>query len=267
MGTIWGEMGKWISEPTAEAIKAQAVVARTYYLYHLKKMGVDYHFPSDESFQVFQFSTDYPTNVSEAVKKTEGEILTYMNQPILALYSSDCGGMPAQISEVWGESSSGYYRAIWDGPGYQNEFCKLDTKHFWHISLSCKEIRQLMITRWNLQSDETIVDLLINSRSASGRVNSLTIKTQRKEYTLNKEDIRFFFAGRKSERGLPSRLFGIYRQYHELKLERIDFLGVGMGHGVGMCQKGALRMSSLGYSYREILEHYYPLAQIIKMKP
>ena len=91
-------------------------------------------------------------------------------------------------------------------------------------------------------------------RSDNGRVYSMTFSGESGSYTVEKEDVRTFFSGT-SEGTLQSRVFDISFEYGNEFVLHID--GKGWGHGLGLSQYGAKAMSEAGYTYDEILKHYY----------
>ena len=102
------------------------------------------------------------------------------------------------------------------------------------------------------------MDLNAIERGSSGRVTKLEIKTDKlnKSVVLVKDDIRRVFSF------LPSNLFTINKLSDDLWL----FRGGGFGHGVGLSQSGAIEMAKLGFSYEEILNHYYRDAKLKKIE-
>ena len=96
-------------------------------------------------------------------------------------------------------------------------------------------------------------------RGSSGRVEKVLVKGSDREITVSGDRIRSRLGG------LRSNLFIVIPKYlPDGTVDSFLFAGAGWGHGVGMCQSGAAGMAALGFSAEEILNHYYPLAEIIK---
>ena len=219
-----------------EALKAQAVAARTYAL----KKGLDERLTTDSTKDQAWLSKkellirwgviNYFLNwfkISSAVEETEGIVAMYNDELIEALYHSSAGDYTASAKEVWGNDipylqsvKSDYER---DSPYYQfednysqNQFC---------YRLGCES---------KLQSVEII------KRSRSGRVLKLKVSDK-------------LFSGREFRRrlGLKSTKFKI------ILGSSIKIITSGYGHGVGMSQYGANGMAKRGFDFEEILKHYY----------
>jgi len=226
-----------------EALKAQAVVSRTYAIYNREHMrGRGYHITSSIRDQLYR-ETEADPLVSRAVKETEGEILLYNNRPIKAYYHSICMGKTEVPEEVWGDSY----------PYLVSVDCNAkDTPYdSWYRRVSLEDLEDLVGVRG-------IGDIRISSYTVTGRVKTLEIMTvDHSSITLRATDLRRLLGYRR----LPSTDFSL----------RIDdggvvFEGRGWGHGVGLCQWGAKRMAEEGKTYREILEHFYPGTTLRRMR-
>lgn len=123
MGVLAGEIpGSW----PMEALKAQAIAARTFALYkqdQAKKRGQSYDIENTASSQMYIGSRLVNQNIRQAVMETEGEILTYRDEPIMAVFHSNCGGETTSAVDVWGQDQP-YLRPVScsfgnHGPHYQ----------------------------------------------------------------------------------------------------------------------------------------------------
>jgi stage II sporulation protein D len=223
-----------------EALKAQAVIARTYAVY--KKMaetdhGAIFHLTSSVLHQVYKGNNSH-FKVTYAVRSTEGEILTYNGKPIEALYHSTCGGRTENPEEVFGKKIP-YLRSV-------ESRCDLSPYWVWERKIPISEIEKAL----NLNGIKVIK---IKNRTSTGRAKEIMIKTDEKETVIKATDLRRLLGWSR----LPSTLF-------ELKDngDYIIFEGKGYGHGVGLCQWSALQMASEGKTYREILSFFYPGTEI-----
>jgi stage II sporulation protein D len=104
-----------------------------------------------------------------------------------------------------------------------------------------------------------LIDVRVLERSASGRVRQLEIVTSTGSFVAEGDRIRrVVMLDLSRGRILPSTLFDVEKEMSGSRVGLVSFVGGGNGHGVGMCQSGALAMARRGYSYPMILQHYYP---------
>ncbi len=217
-----------------EALKAQAVVSRTYAVYQ-KRMNGDslYHIASSVLHQVYK-GNNPDVRIAYAVAKTSGEILTYNGRPIEAFYHSTCGGKTENPEEVFGKSYP-YLKSI-------ESSCDLSPYSAWERRIQLSEIeRALKISG--------IKEITIKSYTSSNRVKQLAVKTSFGTTAINATEIRKALGWKT----LPSTNFTISKNGNS-----IIFAGKGYGHGIGLCQWSALKMAHEGKNYKEILSFFYP---------
>lgn len=241
VGVVAAEMPASFS---IEALKAQAVVARTY---ALKKVSNGEKLTDTVSTQAYidiaQMKTKWGSDFSKyynkivsAVSETKGQTITYQGKYINAVYHSTSNGYTEDAINVWGESYP-YLKSVessWDKAVSSYE--RTITKDFQNL---------LDIT--GLQADDSL-EIKILSRNASGRVESVRVGDN--VYT----GIEF-----RNLLGLRSADFDI-----EIVDDNIEITTRGYGHGVGMSQYGANEMAKAGYNYNQIIKHYYMGVQIQK---
>ena len=144
-----------------------------------------------------------------------------------------------------------------------NNFLDFDKDHFygsnhslfrWNKKISSIQIKEKLIKNKLINIDENVLDVIAIERGLSGRVTKLEIQTNKsnKSIVLVKDDIRRVL------NFLPSNLFTINKLSDDLWF----FKGGGFGHGVGLSQAGAIEMAKLGFSYEQILNHYYRDAKL-----
>lgn len=241
IGVVGSEMPALFN---SEALKAQSVAARTY---ALKKTSMGATLTATTSDQVYKTNDQlkamwgnsydtYYNKVKNAVLATKGEVMTYNGNYIDALYFSTSNGRTEDPIYVWSYTQP-YLKSVdskWDiGTTFFNA-----TK-----TISKSEISSKLGV--NLTS---ISEITINSLTTGGRVNSVTIAG--KEFTG--VQIRTLL-------GLRSADFTVSESGNN-----IVFTTKGWGHGVGMSQYGANGMAKAGYSYSQILKHYYTGISIVK---
>ncbi len=223
-----------------EALKAQAVVARTYALWQ-KDKHLDQYYDMENGVmdQVYKGVDSENNRGWEAVNATRGQIITYDGKPILAMYHSICGGETENSEDAIGYKYP-YLRAV------KCSFCRIAPHFFWTYDLRMSTLADRMIARgYNLSAVE---GFSIVKRSRTQRVMTARIVTNHGIIDLDGVTLRSIVGYDK----LRSTLFWI-----QVRDNTIFFHGRGFGHGVGMCQWGADGMAKKGYTYRQIIHYYY----------
>lgn len=257
-GVLPAEMGIR-DENEYEALKAQAVAARTYALKKAIGRGGMGFLKATISDQVYLgYDSEYPL-ADKAIEETAGEVLKYDGELIDAYFFAVCGGKTESIDQVWGGDPLQYSKSTDD-----SDYCAWAKSYFWEDEFP-RELAQRRLERYfrgtsGLGLRGKLEDIKVLTRTSSGRVNLLKIYTSKKQYELQGDKIRWAF--RKSSdysKILPSTLFDIDEKFNKFgELESIKFVGRGNGHGIGMCQCGAIGRARRGQNYREILNIYYP---------
>ncbi|MBN2160282.1 MAG: SpoIID/LytB domain-containing protein [Spirochaetes bacterium] len=233
-----------------EALKAQAIAARTYAYYHLLKAGkVEslYDLDATTSFQVYRGMSEEKQRTSEAVAATAGEIIVYENKPILSFFHSTCGGKTADDKYVWKGNNLPYLKGVSCG------FCSDSTKYSWETRLSLAEIRK------GLQHKYPGIGAIrsINFKKRQGRVTLVSIRHSKGRIAVPGNTFRLFFP--------DDKIRSLYFSSKKIR-NGIVLSGHGWGHGVGMCQWGARGMAKEGYGYKKILLHYYTNVNISSIR-
>jgi stage II sporulation protein D len=266
-GVVPLEIG-FIGEPEMEAIKAQAVAARTYSISHLEQYPKEpYDLNADVSDQVYRGVDVENDLVSRAVDATRGVVMKFHDELINAYYHSTCGGSTDDIDEVWDRKAEPYLRAVPD-----SGFCDWSKYSEWRESYSVRQIalrleEYLSAERGKVIRIERVDDMEITGFTAGGRVANMVVTTDRGTFNFGKDKIRWVFTRSSNpELILQSAKFKIRKQTDSKgRLTRIDFVGAGYGHGVGMCQTGAIGMSRAGREYETILKHYYLHVDLVRL--
>ncbi|WP_035984234.1 SpoIID/LytB domain-containing protein [Leptolyngbya sp. KIOST-1] len=282
-GVVPHEIGAGAPVP---AIQAQAVLARTYALRNLRRFAIDnYELCADTQCQVYRGLTGTATVTDQAIIATQGQVLTYENELIDALYSSTTGGVTAAFSDVWDGPDRPYLRPVvdsvyglWNLSQYPlnseesfRRFIAID-KGFnedtwqlfrWRNEGSLSEIETdlkgyLGRRQHPLAGFNRVKSLRVTERANSGRVQIVDVETDLGVVQLRKDEIVRVLRPPRSllfylepihsagANGAPGQLTG-YR-----------FVGGGWGHAVGLSQAGSYRLGNLGWSYQRILQFYYP---------
>jgi len=256
-GVVPCEIGG-INKALMAAAMAQAVAARSYACAHLGQhsdMGFDLFATVQD--QVYGGISAEEELISKAVDKTRGQILVYQNRPIEAKYHSTCGGRTADFSDAWPGEGPPYLRSVICG------FCQPSPHYEWKKVWLKKDFFANFRSRLArigiyLDKDEYIRDLRLFKNRQSQRVAKISVQTDRGEYDISAYNIRTAFGDYRDPGGL------LKSNWFEFKVrgDTLTILGRGFGHGVGMCQWGALEMARKGFKYQKILRLYYPGTKI-----
>ncbi len=232
------EMGsKW----PIEALKAQAVLARTYAMYRKScRCAVDYDLCATVNSQVFTGGAKEKEGPSIAARETAGEILTYGGAPIEAVYHSTCGGTTEDACNVW-DTKYPYLKSR------VCNYCKDSPYDTWKKRIAIPELDESLIQAGYMINGLKSIKVL--ERSVSKRILKLRLIGQSGSVVMKGADFRKAVGYSK----LPSTAFEAHREG-----DNFVFIGKGSGHGVGLCQFGAKGMAEAGKNYQEILQYYYP---------
>jgi stage II sporulation protein D len=239
-----------------EALKAQAVAARTYaYDRIIKGMGMEnsdklYHLESSEKDQVSGTFHDITEKTLVASKATEGEILVGPTGKIApAFFHSKCGGKTLRPDQVWGGVEEGY-RSV------NCTFCRRTGMKDWNVRIKGQKLTgmvdQVLKRYYADQASGTGLRLMPDSLENS----ELRLYVGDRLHIIKKAYLRNL-TGREF---LPSNNFVMSSRNGEIHVE-----GQGYGHGVGLCQLGALELAKRGYDYKQILSFYFPRHKMRKI--
>lgn len=234
----------------AEALKAQAVAARTYALFRkLQTEGHAYDVTSDVSSQVYGGQDKENPLTTQAVRATEGQVLLRSGKLFPAFFHSTCGGHTSAAETVW---------RILPNPalmGTTCDFCRGSKHYEWKESFSAQAIEEAL-TRHGVPVKK-IQRLDFRDRDASGRYAAVEVHHAGGRERISSNDFRIWLD--------PFRFKSTLIDSVTPSSGGFEFRGKGWGHGVGMCQYGARQLASLGYNYRQILAYYFPGAEVRKV--
>jgi stage II sporulation protein D len=246
------------------AVQAQAVAARTYAYKHLTNTRAFDMYATVQDQVYGGVDAEKPQSDS-AITTTADVVVLYNGQPITTPYHSTCGGSTAGVSEVWyDQPDQPYLRPVSDRiPGTNNFYCDPSPRFSWTQSYDAAGLRAVMekylasYTKAPKNGVGKITDIREQGRTASGRMAALTVQTETGSYTLRGNDIRFVLRDPKGAI-LNSTFFSFTKETSGGEVSRFTVNGRGYGHGIGMCQWGAIGRARAGQNYRTILETYYP---------
>jgi stage II sporulation protein D len=278
-----------------DLLKAQTVAARSTILATMGKHHYDehYHVCSDDHCQCYHGTENISKYSIKAATTTHGQVLVHNDKICDARYAKICGGITEDFQNVWDHQEIGYLQSVCDGrqplePALDNEeevrkfidgfpdvYCNTrkyqiksslpyNSKELfrWRLSYSRDQLEQII--REKLDTDfGQLIDLVEGQRGKSGRLIYLDIVGSKRTCRIGKElQIRRVL----SKSYLYSACFYIERERDGTGvIAQFHFHGAGWGHGVGLCQVGATVMAQLGFSYQDILQHYYRNTQLKKI--
>jgi stage II sporulation protein D len=263
LGVVPRELGSRAASDSAAA-QAQAVAARSYAYVHLSPRDA-YDVTDGTSDQVYGGVVAENRFASAAVRATRGLVLEYDGRVVNAPYHSTCGGSTAAASEVWNAGDAPYLKSVSDRiPGTDRYYCDISPRFAWKETLSAKSVNAA-IARYLAAYTKvpggvpgTVTNVQVASRTASGRVGTLLIETDRGRYELHGNDTRYVLRGAGGAL-LGSTDFSVNADRgRDGMLESLTIDGHGFGHGIGMCQWGAIGRARAGQSFQTILATYYP---------
>jgi len=274
LGVVPGEIGG-LTPDLVEAGRAQAIAARSYTLFYRGRRaseGFDLYGTVED--QVYGPVESERPLATECVEQTRGRVALYDGMPIRANYCSTCGGISAEVWEAWPAAALPYLVSARDRTDGQ-DLCAGSTQYRWRERWTASEFlfdierygpaQGLAIPSGGLG---TLVDVRVESRSRSGRVWRLLVRTSRAEVGIPAYAVRATLRrGGAPGSILRSDLFKIDVRRDRATGRALEVVasGAGAGHGVGLCQTGALGMARGGAKADRILEHYYPGVRLTRL--
>jgi len=253
-GVVPHEIGR-LKRDGFEASKAQAVAARTYTYSHMnsrKSQGFDVY--ADTRDQVYNGSDGEDSLTNEAIQATKDLVIKYNGNLIEAYYHSTCGGK-TETPEVWGQESKPYLVSVSDSADGK-AFCEPSRYIKWEEKFDKAEIADIFQKNAaNAKADKIfsfskVEQIFITEKFSSERVKKLVVFTDNGSFEVSGDRVRQLFA--RNGKSLPSSMFTVSQNKNDWTLN-----GSGFGHGIGMCQYGAMARARAGQTFEEILKAYY----------
>ena len=260
------------------AVEAQAVAARSYTYIHMSEAG-DRSFDMYGSIQDQAYGgVDAEKPMSDAaVASTRDMVIKFAGRIISTPYHSTCGGRTASTSEVWWrQTDQPYLRPVSDQiPGTSSYYCDPSPRFKWTATFNQAQLRESLEKYLGTVTAASeppvnppastprtplgrITGLRVEGRTASDRVSAVSIQTERGNYVIRGNDIRFVL--RPPSGGLLGSTYFTAETTSDGAgaIGSLVIRGGGYGHGIGMCQWGAIGRARAGQDYRTILTTYYP---------
>lgn len=233
---------------TGDILKVQAVVSRTYAYYLMLQNNSLYHIKNTNFHQKYDGHHNY-TELKKAVAKTKGEIITYKNKPILAMFDACCGGI--NTSKM---STLDYRQAPYLSRKSVCNYCSKYYLYSWQVNFNVEHflsrLKKNIDLAKKLVGAKKFLGVKITKQDKAGIVKRVKLIFSNKEITLNATQ---FWENLKDK--VISLNFTI--KYDNVK-NKIIINGHGYGHQTGLCQRGAFELSNRGWDYKSIIKFYYP---------
>lgn len=275
-GVVPLEIGPDRRDSEHAAVEAQAVAARSYAMARLAiSQRRDYDLRSSTADQVYGGVGAERRVSNTAIEKTAGLVLTYGGRLVSAPYHSACGGSTAEPSEVWqGAAAAPYLRRVSDRiPGSEGYYCEIAPRFKWTRSWDETQLdtlvhRYLRRVASGRGARGSVRQVKAEGRTPSGRATALLVETDGGTARLRPNELRAVFRSASGEMLNSTYVTGqtVERREGGETLSRLTLQGMGYGHGVGMCQWGAIGRARAGHDFRSILLAYFPNARISSLR-
>jgi len=259
------------------ALEAQAIAARSYTAVRMREgEGRPFDLADDAWDQVYGgMDAEHPI-ADAAVAATEGLVLTWRGSVVRAPYHSTCGGETVAPTEAWsGVRDEPWLRGVSDArsPGEGGgAWCDRSPRFHWERSFDRRALDDAVERYVRAQGAGMLVaggavrGARIEARARSGRVASLVLETDGGNVRLSGTALRTTLRNARGEI-LNSTYFSLEPVIgRDGRLMQLTLRGTGNGHGVGMCQWGAIGRSRAGYDARAILSAYYPGTEVERLR-
>lgn len=239
-GVVEAEVGK---SPPEEYFKLQAIICRTYALKNLKKHENEGFSLCDKVHCQAYHGKPKSAIIHQAAELTADIVIVDSEiNLITATFYSNCGGQTANSEDVW-HSKLYYLKSV------EDSFCLKENNSVWQKKIPKNEWKNYLISQHNYPSDALIDECDFEYFQLN------------REQFFEKNNVQIPFVQLRTDWKLKSTQFDVALENNEVVLS-----GKGFGHGVGLCQEGAMRMAKMGYSYADILHFYYEDVHMINLK-
>ena len=233
-----------------EALKAQAVVARSFAYANMGKFKKDgFDLTADTRSQMYKGVTGVNDNVRRAVKDTHGEVLGWHGELLRVYYHACCGGRTENAAEAWGGDPLATPPPL---RGVKDPWCAASPHMHWTAYFAWQDIMAAIEQRRRLPGP--LKSLKIGRRDLAGYVRDFVARSAGKDLTVKASELRASLGSSDLKSARIARVV--------IKKKGLEFVGAGSGHGVGLCQWGARIQAEKGRKYETILKFYFPGADL-----
>lgn len=232
------------TKSTLEFYKVQAILARTFALAHINKHVLEGFSLCDQVHCQAYYGKPKDLNIYVAIAETEGKVVVDDNlNLIIAAFHSNSGGQTANSEDVWGAKTE-YLKSKVDS------FSSKMPNAYWERKMLTDDWLTYLKIKHNYAIEKP-----------EAKAAALNFRQENRKVYLECSNSKVPLKNVRQDLQLKSTFFSIY----ELGNDSIIFKGKGYGHGLGMCQEGAMKMCKLGYKYPDVLNYYYRNIQIIDL--
>ncbi len=227
----------------------QAIIARTYAVSRVGRHAKDgFDLCSTTHCQLYEparlKTSRWAAAAQQAAARTSGELLWYGGAPALALFHADCGGHTSDATAVWGGAGAPYLTAAPDDCAAGHTA--------WTFETRANALKAALDADPRTDVGASLDRVEVAGRDAAGRAELILLRGER-TFIVRGEVFREVVTRALGARSLKSTMFAI-----DQTRDRLLFSGRGFGHGVGLCQAGALARLRTGASPADVLGHYFP---------
>jgi stage II sporulation protein D len=227
-----------------EFYKVQAILARTYALAHITKHQAEGFNLCDQVHCQAYYGKSNEEKIIHAVNATRGKVVVDEDMNLItAVFHSNSGGQTANSEDVWGKPTT-YLRSVID------TFSLRMPNARWQRKIPVEDWLAYLKIKHNYPVDDS-----------TARYLALHFKQETRKVNLEYNNIKVPLKNVRTDFLLKSTFFSL-----ETVGDTVIFNGRGFGHGIGMCQEGAMRMTKCGYNYKDVLDFYYRGVHIIDLK-
>ena len=248
-----------------QALLAQAVVSRSFALKNRGRwelLGFDAW--ADVRDQVYNGVSGETPEVWSAVRRTGGQVLAYDGAIIEAYFHSTCGGSTAAVEEAFKSAQDRpYLRPVSDASAGGRAYCDISPRFRWREEWDGTTLRAILsrtlpaVMHVGGDGLQGITDVAVSHTGPSGRVGELRVVFEHGDVRVPGPDVRAVLRP-EAGRLLQSTAFQLSVTRQDGRVTRLVATGAGAGHGLGLCQWGAVGRARAGQEYRKILTTYFP---------
>ena len=239
--------------------EVQSILARTYAIANRHRHEAEgFDLCATTHCQVFHTApsddTEVETLIAEAVERTRGLVVMHDGHVVNALFHADCGGATSAAETVWGGVAPSYLRGV-DDP-----YCQMPEPRRWSVTLGASEAQQALNRDPHTHVGNALHAIEVAERDRAGRATRILLDGERTT-SVRGERFRRVLVRTLGPSAVRSTLLDIERVGDDYVLS-----GTGFGHGVGVCQIGALARARAGHDPADILAHYYPDTSVAPLR-